>query len=202
MLKSIGLGIACLTLAISGVTRASQVCVDSGKYGDDKCIKIDKDCKSDVKTIDFCSDDGKKDGDSSCNKDTDKDGKSDCHDLKLSSCDKDGDKDYGKDGDKDGKKDHDGKDTCKVTVTWNDDHQHSLCDIGDKGHKDGCDLVTDGRSYDSCGKGDVGCSNPDPTDPKWVPSAVPVPTSAAMGGLGVAGIMLLTALRSRRSFTA
>ena len=44
MFKSIGLGIACLTLTISGVTRATPVSVDCGKYGDDKCIKVEKDC--------------------------------------------------------------------------------------------------------------------------------------------------------------
>jgi hypothetical protein len=35
MFKSLGLGICCLTLSIAGVTRASAIQMDYGKYGDD-----------------------------------------------------------------------------------------------------------------------------------------------------------------------
>jgi hypothetical protein len=189
MFKSIGLGIACLTLTISGVTRATEINVDCGKYGDDKCIKVEKVCiplPADVQFLDL----GCKDNSKDCTKDIDTDGDKDCSkdpcDLKLKpviDCN----------DDKDG---HDGKDTCKVDFC--DTNVPYLCDIGDKGHDHGCDLVIDGCSYDPCSHGDQGGCTPPPCDPT-PPAAVPAPASAAFGGLGVAGIMLMAGLRSRRS---
>jgi len=51
MIKSIGLGMCCLTLAISGVTRASYIDL-GGKYGDDKGY-TDKGDKGDSKDCHF-----------------------------------------------------------------------------------------------------------------------------------------------------
>lgn len=178
----IGLGIACLTLAISGVTRATEINVDGGKYGNDKCIKAQNDCKSDTKDVDCSSDYGNKDDSKDCTKDDNKDGDKDCHDLKLCSDDKGGNK-YG-------------KDTCKVD--WCDKHEHDMCDVCDmdgKGHDDCWKLVIDGHCYDPCGHGGHGGCPPSNCDP----TPVPAPASAAFSGLGVAGIMLMAGLRSRRS---
>jgi hypothetical protein len=213
MFKSIGLGIACLTLTVSGVTRATAINVDCGKYGDDKCIKLPTDCKPDIKCLDFlpvCDD--KSDG-KDCIKDNNNDGNKDCHivlpicldekgclkdpcDLKLKPivdcddhkivCD-----------DKDGH----GKDTCKLDFCDNK-HEPVLCDIGnncDKGHGE-CDLVIDCNSHGPSYCDNGGCDPHGmcvPCDPP--PAAVPAPASAAFGGLGVIGIMLMAGLRSRRS---
>jgi hypothetical protein len=199
MFKSIGLGIACLTLTISGVTRATPVSVDCGKYGDDKCIKVEKDCTvekectplpADIQFLDVGNKDCNKDIDKDCTKDICKDDNKDCVkdlcDLKIKpvvDCD-------------DHKDCDDGKDTCKVDLC--DTHEPVLCDIGDKDKDHGCDLVIDGCSNNPCGHDDHGdCTSPtcEPTPP----AAVPAPASAAFGGLGVAGIMLVAGLRSRRS---
>jgi hypothetical protein len=189
MFKSIGLGIACLTLTISGVTRATAINVDCGKYGHDKCIKVEKDCTplpTDVQFLDL----GNKDDGKDCTKDICKDDKDDHKDcLKKDLCDTKPVTE-GID-DKDGK---DGKDKCKID--WCDTHQPVLCDIGDKDKDHGCDLVIDGCTYDPC-HGDQGhCVVPCDPDPT---AAVPAPASATFGGLGVAGIMLMAGLRSRRS---
>jgi hypothetical protein len=170
MFKSIGLGICCLTLSISGVTRATVISVDNGKYGDDQCLKIDIGCKSDLKCVDFKPVIGGKDD---C-KISDKDNCDlkliiDCHDT-------------GKDG----------KDICKLN--WTDTHDHLLCDIGNKdcndNHGHDCDLLTDHCNSDPCG---------DHCSPPCDPVAVPAPASAEFGGLGVFGMMLFARLRSRRS---
>ena len=192
MFKSIGLGIACLTLTISGVTRATPISVDCGKYGDDKCIKVEKECMPlpvDVQFLDLGNKDGGKDCLKDICKDDNKDDHKDC--LKKDPC---GIKLLidGLDG-KDGK---DGKDKCKID--WCDTHQPVLCDIGD-GNQDkdhGCDLVIDGCSYDPCSHGDPHGCVPAPCEPT---AAVPAPASASFGGLGVAGIMLMAGLRARRS---
>jgi hypothetical protein len=206
MFKSIGLGIACLTLSISGVTRATAINVDCGKYGDDKCIKVEKDCTP-LPVIPFLLDLGNKDDGKDCNKDINTDGNKDCHivlpiclddkgcvkdpcDLKLKpviDCD---------DHKIDCNDNKGGKDTCKLDFC--DKHEPVLCDIGDKGHDHGCDLVIDGCNYDPCGHGNQGGCTPPPCDPDPT-AAVPAPASAAFGGLGVAGIMLMAGLRSRRS---
>jgi hypothetical protein len=193
MLKSIGLGIACLTLSIAGVTRATEIKVDCGKYGDDNCVKTDIGCKVDIGCTDIKFD---------CNKDQDQD--CDNHNpapiWQDNSCG-----DNGNDGCDIQKpvcdnNNQDGNKGCDVT--WTDKkHDHNLCDItppcGNDNNdgcndKDGCGLVTDPCNHNPCGDG--GC-NPAPCDP----AAVPAPASAAFGGIGVAGIMLMAALRSRRS---
>ena len=198
MFKSIGLGICCLTLSISGVTRATAINVDCGKYGDDKCVKIDTGCKPVVKCLDFKLDIGIKDICKLDLKDCDKDVNKDCHDFKPCLpvvpvlCDN-------KDGNKGG------KDTCQLE--WIDNCDHSLCDLGgpvctdgNHGHND-CNLVTDGCGFNPCGNGDHGgCVPCPPCPPSGNPcAAVPAPASAGFGGLGVLGMMVICRMRSRRS---
>ena len=143
MFKSIGLGICCLTLGISGVTRASVVNIDPGKYGDDKCLKIEKICHTDTKCVDFNL--GDKDD---CKLDV----KDICDFKPVLLCHDDKDKD---------------KDTCKLV--WTDKHDHLLCDIGDKDGKHGhdCLLVIDRCGFDPCGHQ---VCDPAPCDPAAVPA--------------------------------
>jgi hypothetical protein len=112
-IASLGLGICCLTLSLSSVSRASQISVcDNDKYG-----KHDDGCK-DVKYCDF--------------------GKLDC-DLSKLFCD---DKDLkGCKDDKYGKDDH--KDFCKIDWGKHDDcfpicddKDHGKCDIVPDCHHD------------------------------------------------------------------
>jgi hypothetical protein len=185
MFKSICLGIACLTLGISGVTRATEINVDGGKYGDDKCIKTPTDCKFDLKCVDFkpvCDDKIVIDPKLDCDKTPglgnllcDLKLKLDCHPTILDN--------------------KDGKDGCKVDFC-DDKHEPKLCDLfcdkDSKGH-DHCDLTIDPCGYDH---NDHCCQPPCDPDPA---AAVPAPASAAFGGLGVAGIMLMAGLKARRA---
>jgi len=122
MFKSLGLGICCLTLSISSVTRASILPVDGGKYGDDKCLKVVDPCLGDKKVPCFTGNLDLK------------------GDIKDILCDKGDDKLCDK------KPVDDHKD-CKIDFKG---HDHLLCDIGDKG-KDHCDLFVDHCDYDPCG---------------------------------------------------
>jgi hypothetical protein len=176
MVKYMGLGIACLTLVLSGVTRASVISLDNGQNGkcitddkgkdkgcsDDKNFKLD-DCKDIKLEIEKCKKDGCKD---------DKDLK-DCKD----------DKDC-----KDGKKDKDH--FCKIV--WHD--HHDKCDQ----RQDDCDYGKDcGLVIDPCYHHDHGCK-----DDGCSCASVPTPASSALGGAGLGGIMLMSFLRSRRSVIA
>lgn len=193
MFKSIGLGIACLTLSIAGVTRATAINVDCGKYGDDnkgdnKCLKVDLgNILSDIKCLDINFDCGDKN--------------LDCHNP-APVTEGDNNDGYGNQGGCDIKPvlcddNHDNHNQgCDLTWTCgNDDHQ--ICDLppvcGDGNHNPGC-----GLGCDPC--------PPAPCDPSMPvcppPTMVPAPASAAFGGVGVAGIMLLAAFRSRRSARA
>ncbi|HEX4053071.1 MAG TPA: hypothetical protein VHX86_02290 [Tepidisphaeraceae bacterium] len=189
MVKYTGLGIACLTLVLSGVTRASQICIDNGNDGkshnkcvtDDKCNKNDKNCdnkQSDDKC--FKLDDCKVIDKNLCSKNFCSDDKNlkDCKDDKSCKEDKDC---------KDGKKDKD-KD-CKIEWTCNK-HDHISCDQ-DNQNGNHCDLVTDGCDHNNDGCKPDGCC-----------ASVPIPASSAMGGAGLFGIALMTFIRSRRSIAA
>lgn len=89
---------------------------------------------------------------------------------------------------KDLKGDKDGKD-LQLLITWLKDHSHSFCDIGNKG----------------CDPGPVigGC-HPSPCDPSGGCdpggcASVPAPAASTMSGFGLAGIMIASWVRSRRS---
>ncbi|MGD0770383.1 MAG: hypothetical protein ABSB42_19535 [Tepidisphaeraceae bacterium] len=179
MCKSIALGIACLTLAFSGYCRASIISVDNGKGG-----KHDFSCKTEDKgnscKVDFKSD--------KCDK-GDKGGKDcitpvldDSSNLNLDKCDKDL---------KDCKGDKDGKDNCKIDFRKHD-HEPSYCDNGGKD--------------DGCGDHQLNCGNYAPSCPEGghtcTCASVPAPAASAMGGIGLAGIMLMSWLRTRRSIIA
>ncbi|MGA2439890.1 MAG: hypothetical protein ABSH08_02945 [Tepidisphaeraceae bacterium] len=176
MCKSIALGIACLTLAFSGYCRASIISVDNGK-----CGKHDISCKIEDKgnlcKVDFKSDKGDKGG-------------KDCitpildglSNLNLDKCDKDL---------KDHKGDKGGKDSCKIDYRKHD-HEPSYCDFG--------------RKDDGCGDHQLNCGHYTPRGPEGghgcTAASVPAPAASALGGFGVAGIMLMAWLRSRRSIIA
>ena len=157
MIKSIGLGMCCLTLAISGVTRASYIDL-GGKYGDDKGY-TDKGDKGDSKDCHFevCPGSKLPEGDFKLVLDP-------CHLPKG------------------------GEGICDLK--WLVKGDHSICDIPDlKGDKGGCFVPP------------PLCGLP-PSDPHGCgcdPSAVPAPASAAFGGLGVVGIMLVSAFRKRKA---
>jgi hypothetical protein len=138
-----GLGIACLTLALSGVTRASTLPVDCGKYGkNDKKIE----CKDDHKGKDVCFD----------IKDIKEEIK--CLEIELKDLkdDKGGKDEKGCKDIKDDKK----HDFCKVDFKKH--HEKDLCDFGqDYGHK--CDLVLDcGGPSDPNSGWDHACAVPTP----------------------------------------
>jgi hypothetical protein len=180
-----GLGIACLTLALSGVTRASTIQVDCGKYGkNDKKIE----CKDDHKNKEVCFE-------------IKKDVKDIKEDLKDYTCDL---KDLKSDikHDKDGRlcKDikHDEKDIREDRKDIKCDvkelkellkhcHVYNLCEVG-LGGKD-LRLI---NQIDGCGHNQGGNS--------WEHAcAVPTPAASAMSGAGLLGIMLMGLVRSRRS---
>lgn len=172
MVKYTCLGIACLTLVLSGVTRASLINIDyyrsydcSGSYGkndtscDDKGLKLD-DCKGTV-------------GIDTLDNSIGNEGKNleDCKDDKGCKTDK---------NDKD----------CKID--WScDRHDHDHC-YQDNQDGNNCDLVIDG-----CYHHDDGC---EPS--QSVCASVPAPASSAMGGAGLFGIALMTFIRARRSIVA
>jgi hypothetical protein len=176
MCKSIALGIACLTLAFSSYCRASVISVDNGK-----CGKHDISCKTEDKgnscNVDFKCDKGDK-GDKDCGTLT----LDDSSNLDLDKCDKDH---------KDCKGDTDGKDSCKIDFC-KDHHEQYVCDIGGKD--------------DGCGDHPLSCGNYTPCLPEGgqpcTAASVPAPAASAMGGFGVAGIMLMAWRKSRRSIIA
>ena len=163
MVKYMGLGIACLTLVLSGVTRAVEIKTVKGICGkfDDQQYLNDKSCYG-------------KDFKLDCSK-PDKDICKDINTLKdVKDCNS------GNDGNNDG--------GCKIDVP-------SHCDTIDVCNTDSndshCDIVVD-----------HGC-NPEPCGPSTCdPVAVPAPASSVMGGAGLAGIALMTLVRSRRSIKA
>jgi hypothetical protein len=174
MVKYMGLGIACLTLVLSGVTRAVEIKTEKGICGkyDDKCFLDDKGCKDKGNkgvTLDLgvnLKDECKK---------LEKDGCKDVKELKeLKDCKHEKEC-------KEDKKDH-----CKIE--WkNHCEKHDICE--DK-HDDHCDLIIDHGCRDSC-------------DPNHCnPACVPAPASSAMGGAGLLGIALMVFARSRRSINA
>ncbi len=182
MVKFTGLGIACLTLVLSGVTRASFINVDCGNYGknDHKCLTDDKCYKNDKNCDDYKLSDDK------CFKLDDCKGGIDpfdkCGDKYLKDC-KD---DKGCKNDK-GNKDKD----CKIDWRCDrNDHNH-YCKHDNHDDND-CDLVIDG-----CYHHDDGCHSHDSCC-----ASVPAPASAAMGGVGLLGIALMTFVRGRRSIVA
>jgi hypothetical protein len=171
MFKSLGLGICCLTLSISGVTRASILPIDGGKYGDNKCVKIeDKGCKFDItdilKGLDLKNLDLGKLDLGKLNLCDIRDNK-DCRDIKPVDCNKD----------------H--KEVCKVD--WKINLPPILCDIFKNHDKDRCEVIDRCDFHVDCDHHEHSCD----------PAAVPAPSAAAFGGLGVAGMMLVTALRRR-----
>jgi hypothetical protein len=168
-----GLGIACLTLVLSGVTRAVEIKTDNGNCGkhDDNSYKSDKDCKdkdNGCKTIDLCTDI-----------------KNECQKLEKQYC-KDA-KDLKDCKDDKGYK-HDKKDDKYCKIDWKKDYKHELCE--DK-HDDHCDYGKD-RGCHSKGCDVTPCE----------PVTVPTPASSAMGGAGIAGIALMSIIRGRRSIKA
>jgi hypothetical protein len=172
-----GLGIACLTLVLSGVTRAGQIKTDKGNYGnnDDKNYKHDKNYddkdKCDV-NLDLCNDIKQE-----CKK-LEKDG---CKDVKCDEKLKDCKSDK---CDKDDK----GKDHCKIE--WKKHDKHDFCFDDKNKYDDHCHIVIDRCHHDHCEPS--GCD----------PVAVPAPASSAMSGAGLIGLALMAFARSRRSINA
>ncbi len=175
MVKYMVLGIACLTLVLSGVTRAVEIKTDEGNCGknDYQSFKDDKSCSDK--------------GNDGVTLDLGKDVKDECREFDKDSCKDDkGLKDlkdcnYDKDGKGDNK---DNKDNCKIE--WRHDiDKHDVCPE-DK-HEDHCDIVLDQGCRDDGGSNS--CQ----------PASVPAPASSALGGIGIAGIALMTFARSRRS---
>ncbi|HEY1923145.1 MAG TPA: hypothetical protein VGG44_10385 [Tepidisphaeraceae bacterium] len=172
MVKQMGLGIACLTLVLSGVTRAVEIKTDKGNCGkyDDHSYKHDKECddKGDgCKTLDLCID---------IKKECEKIDKDFCKDIKnLKDCKED----------KNWK--HDKKDEKSCKIDWKKHYKHDICE--DK-HDDRCDYGKD-RCHDK-GCEPVHCD----------PVTVPTPASSAMGGAGIAGIILMSIARARRTIKA
>jgi hypothetical protein len=175
MVKYMGLGIACLTLVLSGVTRAVEIKSDCGNNGEynDNSYKHDKDCKDQGETcltLDSCTDIKQE-----CEK-LEKDYCKDSKDLKDCKEDK---------GCKDGK--YDKKDDKSCKIEWKKHYnKHEICE--DK--HDECDYGKDRCHIKSC----------DPTHCE--PVTVPTPASSAMGGAGIAGIILASIARSRRTIKA
>ncbi|MGD0461968.1 MAG: hypothetical protein ABSB74_05730 [Tepidisphaeraceae bacterium] len=188
MVKYMGLGIACLTLVLSGVTRAVVINTDEGNYGkhDYKCFPDDKSCR-DKGNDGFTLDLGNYFKDE-CRK-FEKDGCKDDKGLKdLRDCKRDKDRRDDKDcrgdkGDKDGNKDH-----CKIEWRHRGD-KHDIC-REDK-HDHGCDF-----------RWDRGCRDDGCRGHHHEPVCVPAPASSALGGAGLAGIALMAFVRSRRSINA
>jgi hypothetical protein len=87
---------------------------------------------------------------------------------------------------KDDKGDKGEKGFCKLDIKHTD---HLLCDVKDKDDHKSCDV----KHHDDCDFGDH-CAPvcPPPCDP----ASVPAPASAAFGGVGLLGIMLM-GLRKR-----
>jgi hypothetical protein len=177
MVKYMGLGIACLTLVLSGVTRAVEIknCEgNNGKY-EENSYKHDKDCQDK--------------GDKCLTVDLSADIKNECEKIEKQYCKDSKDlKDCKEDkGDKYGK--HDKKDDKFCKIDWKKDYsKHEICDYK---HDDHCDY---GKDHNHCGN----------CDPKTYcePVTVPTPASSAMGGAGIAGIALMSIVRGRRSIKA
>jgi hypothetical protein len=162
-----GLGIACLTLVLSGVTRAGQINIGDGNQGkNDKCYTEDKGCSDKGVTLDLGKDD--KDLCKKLEKDI-------CKDIQkleeLKDCKHDK-------GDK-------GKDHCKIE--WKNCDKHDFC-FDDKDKHDHCDIVVDrGCHEDHC--------QPHGCDPIAVPTPASSAMSGA-GLLGIALMAFARSRRS------
>lgn len=174
MVKYMGLGIACLTLVLSGVTRAVEIktdCGNNGKYNDNS-YKHDKDCKDkgdDCVKLDSCID---------IKHECEKLEKEYCKDIKnLKDCKDDK-------GCKEVK--HDKKDDKYCKIDFKKHYKHEICEI----KHDDCDYGKDRCHVKNC----------EPTH--CDPVSVPTPASSAMGGVGIAGIILASIARGRRTIKA
>ena len=169
MIKSICLGIGCLTLVVSGVTRAGSIDIEHGKYGDgnnnkDKSycqVDTNKDksyCQVDTKSIDFSSDCGNKDDSKDCYKNDNKDcnGDNDCSNYTPTPTVDCNDDNYG-------------EKSCKVDCSNNDNNSgqncdNSVCPVSCDNGNDSCNLVTDSCPSDSgnCGNCNSNCGSSPP----------------------------------------
>jgi hypothetical protein len=169
MLKSIGLGIVCLTLGICGSTRAKAIPVDGGKYGDEKRLQAGK-CSATIAP-------GNKDADENY------------QDLAVSDfagLSGDGGHDFV-------------SDICRFDLRG--DVEQGGWDSSPANSWAWCESSSEGSSesipWCSGNSNPKGSRNGTASETTAVPS-VSAPTSAALGGVGVAGIMLMVRLRSRR----